>query len=146
MAKVSPLPLRALCALLVDDDPDVRETTREALEQLGLVVAEASHGLEAIQMFKADAWRPDLAVLDYNMPLMNGLDTLRALRSFQPDLPAILCSGSIGPDTLRESGLDRMVLLPKPFRLADLTKALVESLDSRAPRFLGSDQRYWTFP
>jgi CheY-like chemotaxis protein len=114
----------ALSVLLVDDDPDVRDTTRETLEYLGLKVVQAPNGPEAIRLLQLGEWRPDLAVLDYHMPLMNGLEVLQALRALQPNLRAILCSGSIGPETVRDSGMPQVELLPKPFRMAQMESAL----------------------
>jgi CheY-like chemotaxis protein len=134
MGKVLHPRLPSLNVLLVDDDGDVRAVTKETLEFLGLQVTEALNGPDAVRIFEAGDWRPDLAVLDYNMPQMNGLETLRALRAFQPDLKALLCSGSIGPETVRESGLTRVELLPKPFRMAEMEAALRVMLGLEEPR------------
>ncbi len=65
--------------LLADDHGVVREGLKVLLEQAGLqVVAEAKDGREALA--KASAMRPDVAILDVAMPLLNGIDVTRALR------------------------------------------------------------------
>jgi len=65
--------------LLADDHGVVREGLKALLERAGFqVVAEASDGREALQ--KALALRPDVAVIDVTMPLLNGIDVARALR------------------------------------------------------------------
>lgn len=66
--------------LLADDHGVVREGVRVLLERVGFqVVAEASDGREALA--KAVALRPDVAIIDVAMPLLNGVDVTRALRS-----------------------------------------------------------------
>jgi len=65
--------------LLADDHGVVREGLKVLLERAGFqVVAEASDGREALN--KAFALRPDVAVIDVTMPLLNGIDVARALR------------------------------------------------------------------
>lgn len=65
--------------LLADDHGVVREGLRVLLERVGFqVVAEACDGREALT--KASALRPDVAVVDVAMPLLNGIDVTRALR------------------------------------------------------------------
>ncbi len=79
-------------ALIVDDDPTARFLMKAVLEQLGCRVVEAELGVEGLQQVR-DV-KPDLLVLDVLMPHMDGLDTLRYLRS-DPDfesLPVIVVS------------------------------------------------------
>jgi len=69
----------AQSVLLADDHGVVREGLKVLLERAGFqVVAEASDGREALN--KAFALRPDVAVIDVTMPLLNGIDVARALR------------------------------------------------------------------
>ena len=64
--------------LVVDDSRVIRKVARRILEDLGFDVAEAADGAEAL------AWcrtcMPDVVLLDWNMPVMNGLEFLRRLR------------------------------------------------------------------
>ncbi len=124
MVKVPATAPRQVRALLVDDDPDVRAVTREALELLGILVVEAPNGLEALMRFKEGGWCPDVAVLDFNMPVMNGIETLRAIRSYRPGLKAVLCSGSGGEELRSQCGREAVEFLPKPFRLSELESAI----------------------
>ena len=65
--------------LIADDDGASRLVAREALEQAGFSVLETSNGQEAVTVFEAS--RPQLVVLDVLMPVMNGFQACRAIRS-----------------------------------------------------------------
>jgi len=70
--------------LIVDDSQVVRMVGRKILESLGFAVVEAVNG--EIALAKALALRPDVILLDGRMPVKNGLEVLRELRSC-PDIP-----------------------------------------------------------
>lgn len=67
-------------ALVIDDSRTVRIIIGTILREIGMGVLEAANGLEALEQMKRN---PDVALLlvDWNMPQMNGLDFLRAVRS-----------------------------------------------------------------
>lgn len=66
--------------LVVDDSRAMRSILRRMLEELGFEVAEASDGDGALQSLR-DSASPDLILLDWNMPRMNGYATLIAMRA-----------------------------------------------------------------
>lgn len=70
--------------LVIDDDPAVRGAFKLILEDDGYVVREAENGLEGIEMVKQS--RPDLIFLDLRMPGIDGVETLRRLKAFDPGL------------------------------------------------------------
>src|SRR5450755_3015443 len=78
------------CILIVDDHPSVRTLIRAFLEsQTGFTVCgEAVDGLDALQ--KALTLHPDLIILDFEMPRMNGLHAAHLLRYSLPAVPIIL--------------------------------------------------------
>ena len=85
--------------LIIDDATLVRLYYREALERAGYVVDEALNGLEALE--KLLAWPADLLLVDINMPKMDGLTFLRALRRQPMPLggtPAIVISTEAAPE------------------------------------------------
>jgi two-component system chemotaxis response regulator CheY len=70
----------AMRALVVDDSKALRMLMRNILKGLGFEIFEAGHGKEALEHLAAIG-NVDLALVDWNMPEMNGLDFVKALRS-----------------------------------------------------------------
>ncbi|HEY3797191.1 MAG TPA: response regulator [Caulobacteraceae bacterium] len=65
--------------LVVDDSRVIRKVARRILEDIGYEIAEAADGLEALAWCRAAM--PEAILLDWNMPVMNGIEFLRKLRS-----------------------------------------------------------------
>ncbi len=80
--------------LVCDDDQNVRLLTRQCLEAEGMLVVEASDGLEAIDMFVRE--RPDLVFLDVEMPGMTGLEACQRIRELPQgeSIPIMIVTGS----------------------------------------------------
>ncbi len=75
--------------LIVDDSRVVRKVARRILESNGFVVTEAGDGQIALDACRASL--PDCVLLDWNMPVMDGLSFLKALRQeFGPDNPLVV--------------------------------------------------------
>ena len=88
IAPPTPANLPPTC-LLVDDSRVVRKVARRILERNGFAVAEAEDGAQALQHCRREL--PRCVLLDWNMPVMNGLAFLRALRAeFGPDGPKVV--------------------------------------------------------
>jgi DNA-binding NarL/FixJ family response regulator len=81
---------RAIRILVVDDNPSVRRYLRGVLEQQDTwqVCDEARNGQEAVDRFQDI--RPDVIVLDFQMPEMNGLDAARIITKLSPGMPILL--------------------------------------------------------
>jgi DNA-binding NarL/FixJ family response regulator len=93
------MPIRVL---LADDHAVVRHGLRALLEKDGLQVAgEASDGQEAVRL--APAVRPDVAILDISMPLLNGLEAARELRKASPQIKIILLTRHDEPQYVTEA-------------------------------------------
>ncbi|OYW44880.1 MAG: hypothetical protein B7Z33_10760 [Sphingomonadales bacterium 12-68-11] len=75
--EAGPAPLARDC-LVVDDSRMIRKVARQIVEALGYRVEEAENGAEALVLCRAAM--PDLILLDWNMPVMSGLDFVAALR------------------------------------------------------------------
>lgn len=81
--------MSGLVCLVVDDSRVVRRVARTILETHGFTVEEAADGSLALAACRAHM--PDCVLLDWNMPVMNGIEFLRALRTeFGPDKPPVL--------------------------------------------------------
>jgi CheY-like chemotaxis protein len=109
--------------LVVDDDPDVREVAAIVLREAGYAVREAGSGPDALDLLAKG--RVSLALVDYAMPMMSGVEFARAARGIQPDLPIVYVTGAA--DTLGEDGqmTDDPVVM-KPYSRASLLKIVRE--------------------
>lgn len=67
-------------ALIVDDSRPIRRIEGEILSELGFDTCDACHGKEALEKLQTDP-KPDVILVDWNMPEMNGLDFIKAVRS-----------------------------------------------------------------
>jgi two-component system OmpR family response regulator len=85
--------------LIVDDDPNIREVIRFALDKAGMTAVIAKDGREAIELYQKHL--PNLIVLDINMPEMDGLEVCRVLRK-SSDVPIIFLSS-------RDDEIDRIL-------------------------------------
>ena len=75
--------------LLIDDEPHIRKFVGLLLKQLGSpTIVEAANGREALDLYRQE--HPDLVLLDVNMPGLDGIATLRALRELDPEVVVIM--------------------------------------------------------
>lgn len=77
--------------LCIDDETSALSVRKRLLESAGHEVVTARSGEEGIQLFRSQP--PDLVLLDYWMPGMNGIVTARELRRVDPSVPMIILSG-----------------------------------------------------
>jgi two-component system, chemotaxis family, chemotaxis protein CheY len=101
--------------LVVDDSKVIRKVARHILETLDFEVREAGDGREALDSCLETP--PDVILLDWNMPVMSGMDFLRALH--ETDLPqkpkVVFCTTENGTAYIRaaiEAGADEYVMKP----------------------------------
>jgi len=101
--------------LVVDDSKVIRKVARHILETLDFAVVEASDGREALDRCRASP--PDVVLLDWNMPVMSGMEFLRALG--EANLPrrpkVVFCTTENGIGHIRaaiEAGADEYVMKP----------------------------------
>ena len=115
----------SVTALVVEDNDLVRDVLRDQLEDCGILhVIEASNGEEAITKF-ADAPTPiDLAICDFMMPGISGIEVGRRLRHSRPDLPLLFISGFDASAQADMEGDGKTSFLQKPFTLVDLRRAV----------------------
>jgi CheY-like chemotaxis protein/anti-sigma regulatory factor (Ser/Thr protein kinase) len=117
--------------LVVDDDPDVRAFLTESLESLGYAAVIVEGGSAALQALERIS--PDMMILDFAMPGMNGAEVAKRIRQLRPDLPIIFASGYSETAAIRSVTGDRSRVLHKPFRVHELKAALGELLVDQGP-------------
>ena len=89
MGRQTEVPSAGRKCLVVDDSRVVRKVARRILESQGFEVEEAEDGQIALDACRRHL--PDSVLLDWNMPVMNGIDFLKALRrEFGPDKPPVM--------------------------------------------------------
>jgi CheY-like chemotaxis protein len=129
---------------VVDDDPAVRMTIRLVLEREGHTVKQATDGLAGMRA-AVKAGGIDLLIVDIFMPGMDGIETIREVRQHQPDLPAIVISGtSVGPGLEAPDFLAMAVKLgavrslQKPFKPRDIIAAVDQCLGDAGEKQTGT--------
>jgi DNA-binding NarL/FixJ family response regulator len=123
---------RPVNALIVDDEPHVRVLIRVLLKQLGIeTVWEAADGSEALE--KADSHKPNVILLDINLPQVGGLEVLAKLKAAHPEIPVIIVSSQSTMKTViqtRELGAEAYVLKHAP--KTEVLQMLSEAFDNIA--------------
>ena len=117
---------RRACVLVVDDDAQVRQAIRWALEDEGLAVVTAADGREALGLAVERA--PDLVVLDVTLPELNGDAVARRLRSGRAHPMPILLITADGQASRKAGRVGAYAFLRKPFRIEDLLDAVRRGL------------------
>lgn len=114
---------------MVDDESIVLEVGAAFLEKLGMTVVTASGGREAVERFRRAPEAFDCVILDLTMPGMDGFATFEALRSLDPGVKVVLCSGYNETEaTRRFQGLGLAGFLHKPYELEELRAILAAAL------------------
>ncbi len=111
--------------LLVDDDEAVRRVVRGGLELRGFTVLDADSGEAALALA---AEHPEIAVIDYAMPGMDGAQTAEQLRRLMPQLPIILASGHPDTASIERALGGQATVLRKPFDIAILSETMTKML------------------
>lgn len=100
--------------LIVDDSRVIRKVSRHALEGLGFAVREACDGLEALA--SCDSEMPDVILLDWNMPVMSGIEFIKQLRGREHEQPKVVfCTTENDVAHIRaaiDAGADEYVMKP----------------------------------
>ncbi len=124
-AVAAPLAPRPKTCLIVDDSRVVRKVSRRIVEDLGYAVVEAENGEEALSRCKQAM--PDLILLDWDMPVMTGLEFIQALRALPGNASpkVVFCTARRETSDIYkgiDAGADEYV--SKPFDEASLTAKL----------------------
>lgn len=117
--------------LIAEDDADVRNLYCHLLRTSGYEVVEASDGEYALAKFMETPC--DLIITDMNMPRMNGLELIKALRRLSPDVYIILITAYGTLDTEKRAfSLGSNEYMPKPFELIDLVERVHDYFNNKS--------------
>ena len=119
--------------LLVDDEVHIRKFVSLILKQTGQpVIAEAGNGEEALRAYQSD--KPDIVLLDVNMPRMDGMETLRKLKETDPDCVVIMLTSLANRESVeRALELGAAGYIRKDTPKDEIARALSELIDPRTP-------------
>ena len=118
--------------LVVDDEWAIAEVLESLLGDEGYRVIVANNGRQALD--RLAEWPPDLIMVDFMMPIMDGPAMLGALKS-SPDtaqIPVVLMS-SLPEETVTERCTGYAVFLRKPFRIASVLQAIAKATGETLP-------------
>ena len=128
-------------ALVVDDSKAIRSIVGRSLRQMGFEVLEAGHGQEALDRLR-DAPGTSLVLVDWNMPVMNGLEFIRAVRANDAwrDLPLVMVtteSELVHVEAALSAGANEYIM--KPFTVEILRdKLALVGIEGTAPAQVAS--------
>ncbi|MGO9312031.1 MAG: PAS domain S-box protein [Syntrophobacteraceae bacterium] len=116
--------------LFIDDEEAIVNMAKSVLENLGYSVVVETGGNKALDVFRSNPDLFDITITDLTMPGMTGIELAERLKSVRPEIPIILCSGSID-ESLREKAkaLGINDFLPKPVGVHALAEAVRRVLD-----------------
>ncbi|QKJ23841.1 response regulator transcription factor [Poseidonibacter lekithochrous] len=137
--------------LFIEDDIDIRQNYTNVLKKSFSNVYEAGNGLEAYELYLEK--KPDIMIIDVDLPHMNGLDFLKKVRKNDLNTKAILLTSYSDKKTLLDASTLKLTdYLIKPVRRQDLNESLNNAIDElknykviSMRRFELNDNYYWSF-
>jgi len=118
--------------LLVDNSRTIRNLQKNVLKQLGHDdVLEAEDGIQALKVFKEQC--PDLILVDWNMPNMDGITLVRKIRQMNNAVPMIMCTTESEKSRVLEAikaGINNYIV--KPFTIESLGRKIEQTLAKAA--------------
>ncbi len=117
--------------MVVEDDTELRQTLIEALSRNDFLVFEAIDGQDAVEKIRKDPM--DLVLLDVNMPRMNGLECLKAIKDYDPSIIAIVMTAySTIEDAVKAIKCGAYNYLAKPIKHQTVVEMVQRALDAQA--------------
>ncbi len=127
--------MNQLKILVIDDDPCLLSLIVKILEAEGYdTVENATNGLEGFEKYKA--LKPDLVLMDMDMPIMNGYESCRKIKQYNPLAKIILLTGNPQSDSAQKTISEgyAFMLFEKPFDIFLLLKVVRQLLTSQTSK------------
>jgi two-component system chemotaxis response regulator CheY len=124
------------CALIVDDEQHVRLYVKLLLKELGITLTwEADNGQKGVELAVQN--KPELIMMDINLPVMSGLEALAEIQRLEPDMPVVMMTAQSSMATVRDAanlGAIGYILKhhPKSVALREL-RGILAQLDDGTP-------------
>lgn len=127
--------MKKIRCIVVDDESHIRTFMATVLQRVGLeVVGEASNGEEGLALFEKT--RPDLVVMDVNMPLKNGDEVVEKIKAMAPETRVVILTSLADMGTISrclEAGADDYIRKDTPYgELKTLIEELVSGMEERS--------------
>jgi len=114
--------------LIIDDEKDVLDTSRLALEYLGYKVLTANTGMEAISIVEAAGEDIDLAILDIGLPDIMGDKVCQRIQELRPNIKVVVSTGYMVEDISDDMKIKAQGFIQKPFSISKMAIKLKEVL------------------
>ncbi len=121
--------------LIVDDEKNIVSSLTGILVDEGYDVVETGDGVEALEIIQTDP--PDLVILDIWLPGMDGIEVLKTVKTYNPEIEVLIMSGHGTIDTaVKATKLGAQDFIEKPFSMDRITQSITEVLSNKraAPR------------
>lgn len=115
--------------LVVDDEAHIRKFVTLILKQMGYSsFLEAGNGEEALAVYERE--KPGLVLMDVNMPILDGIETLRRLKEIDPDSVVVMLTSLVNRETIENAlRLGAVNYIRKDTPKAEIAKALDETIN-----------------
>ena len=124
----NPLPKEHI--LIVDDEKNIVSSLTGILTDEGYEVSKTGDGVEALEIIQEDP--PDLVLLDIWLPGMDGIEVLKTVKTYHPEIEVVIMSGHGTIDTaVKATKLGAQDFIEKPFSLDRITQSIAEVLKNR---------------
>ena len=119
--------------LIVDDEKNIVSSLHGILKDEGYEITTAGDGLDALEQLQADP--PDLVLLDIWLPGMDGIEVLKTIKTYHPEIEVLIMSGHGTIDTaVKATKLGAFDFIEKPFTLDHLVQTVDKALQQKRSR------------
>ncbi len=120
--------------LIVDDEKNIVSSLQDILKDEGYEITTAEDGITALEMIQADP--PELILLDIWIPGMDGIEVLKTVKTYHPEIEVLVMSGHGTVDTaVKATKLGAYDFIEKPFSLDELVQSVEKALQLQKTRF-----------